>query len=43
MLETKWLQPEGEITVMDAPFLGKIKKFPFAAALAAAVIMSVLF
>ena len=32
---------EGQILILDAPLLRKVKKFPFAAALFAAVIMTV--
>ena len=41
MLETEGLQVEGEIVIVNGPFTWKIEKFPFSAALLAAVIMSV--
>ena len=42
MLEAERLQIKGEISVMDGPLLGQIKKFPLAAAFLAAVVVAVL-
>ena len=41
MFEAEWLQVKGKIFVADLPLLGKIEKFPLAAAFLAPVIMSV--
>ena len=43
MLKAKGLQLKGQGAVTDAPLLGQIEKFPFAAALFAPVVMSVSF
>ena len=40
-VEAEWLQVKGKIFVADLPLLGKIEKFPLAAAFLAPVIMSV--
>lgn len=46
MLKAEWLQVKGQgpgtERILDAPLLGQIEKFPFAAAFFAAVIMAVL-
>ena len=42
MLKTERLQIEGQVLILNAPLLGQIEKFPFAAAFAASVIMTVL-
>ena len=41
MLETEGLQVKGEPFVGDGPLIGKVKKFPLSASLAAAVIVAV--
>ena len=41
MLKAEGLQIEREPFVSDGPLLGQIEKFPFAAAFAAAVVVSV--
>ena len=41
VLEAEGLELEGELLVVDAPLLWKVKKFPLSATLLAAVIMAV--
>ena len=41
MLKAERLETESKVFVMDTPVVGKIKKFPLAAALFAAVIVCV--